>query len=156
MFFLALLQPLSTLNTLDQTVIVCISPPHFPYQDDPDFVLSDTDTDSEEDITILSYGPAPGPSGSTRARAIPQHGASDSDVIVISDGKSESDAGSEDVVVSTIPPSLSKYFSHCQQTKKPDAGHIATDVKPEDSTRQLGKEPDAGQPAGVKDTNMEH
>ena len=66
--------------------------------------MGDTDPESEEDITIVSYGLAPGPSRSERA--IPQHDCSSSDVIVISDGESESDADSEDIIVSLILLSL--------------------------------------------------
>ena len=103
-FIFGSIVPFSTLNTLDQTIEVVFPPPVHFHDDLLDIDLSDTNSESEEDITIVSYGPATGPSRS--ARAIPQHGCSSSDAIVISDGESESDADSEDIVVRLIPPSL--------------------------------------------------
>ena len=85
---------LLTLNTLDQTILVCISPPgHFPYQDNLDIFIPDTDTESEEDAKML-FGPAPGPSRSRHA--IPQH--DDNEAIVISNSELESEADSRDIV----------------------------------------------------------
>ncbi len=82
------------LNTLDQTILVCISPPgHFPYQDNLDIFISDTDMESEEDAEML-FGLASGPSH--LRHAIPQH--DDNEAIIISDSKPESEADSRDIV----------------------------------------------------------
>ncbi len=85
---------LLTLNTLDQTILVCISPSgHFPYQDDLDIFIPDTNMESEEDAKML-FGLAPGPSCSRHA--IPQH--NDNEAIVISDSEPESEVDLRDVV----------------------------------------------------------